>query len=204
MPIKRVLLFLRKQFNHHHGGYGLFFSAISRSLISINTCFHRLKILVSACSLLSNTTGSCGWVSAKIRPWSCRHPFFRLPGDIDGACDRLHRFAPRTIAAAVPHFSLWWTAINCHFHRHGATNWRLLPGTPWTGSEFRFTEFTETALSVLTVLVSIFSIGQYCQYLSRAAEIIAHGFPVRRDLPPPYPRYPLREFTPCAPGRSIQ
>ena len=83
----------------------------------------------------------------------------------------------------MPHFSLWWTAINCH--RHGATNWRLLPGTPWTGYEFRFTEFTETALSVLTVLISIFSIGQYCQYLSRAAEIIAHGFPVRRDLPPP-------------------
>ena len=183
MLTKPVFLFLRKQFNHHHGGYGLFFSAISRSLISINTCFHRLKILVSACSLLSNTTGSCGWVSAKIRPWWCRHPCFRLPGDIDGTCDRFHRFAPRTIAAGVPHFSLWWTAINCH--RHGATNWRLLPGTPWTGYEFRFTEFTETALSVLTVLISIFSIGQYCQYLSRAAEIIAHGFPVRRDLPPP-------------------
>ena len=48
------------------------------------------------------------------------------------------------------------------------------------------------------------STGQYIQHLSRVPRIVARCFPARRDslTPPPYPRSPLREFTPCAPGRS--
>ena len=43
------------------------------------------------------------------------------------------------------------------------------------------------------------------QNICHSLLVVDRCFPARRDslAPPPYPRYPLREFTPCAPGRSI-
>ncbi len=50
--------------------------------------------------------------------------------------------------------------------------------------------------SVYSVLISRFSTCPVCR------ESLFPGAPGFVDAPPPYPRSPLREFTPCAPGRS--
>ena len=80
------------------------------------------------------------------------------------------------------------------------------PRTP-ARQYYQYIQYSSVLISIISI-ISIFSIGQYfqcCPVGRRDPLPVVRCFPARRDplTPPPYPRYPLREFTPCAPGRSL-